>query len=159
MGPLVACICVCSSQTPPAAKPNPDLDFWVGTWIADSHRPDGSGKVQVQKDAASNTVTKTMDGKVVEENFSMPGFTGRSLSVHNAGSNRWHQTWVDNSGGYLAFEGGKQGDEFVLNQVFPSADMRMRFTQIKPDSFVWIWEKKEAGKWNLRWQLDYRRKN
>mgnify|MGYP006969388367 CR=1 FL=1 len=68
------------------------------------------------------------------------------------------QTWVDDSGGYLVFEGGKAGAEFVLNQIHPAPTMRMRFTDIKSESLTWIWESKnEDGTYSLKWRLDYKR--
>jgi hypothetical protein len=33
----------------------------------------------------------------------------------------------------------------------------MRFTEIREDSFIWLWESKPHGTWEERWRIDYRR--
>lgn len=76
------------------------MNFWVGKWHAywaDSLR-------------GTNDITKTLGEKVVEENFiSKDGtFSGRSWSVFDSASNSWRQTWVDNTGAYLTFTGGRE---------------------------------------------------
>ncbi|MDI9639923.1 hypothetical protein QPK87_19735 [Kamptonema cortianum] len=157
MSSVLLGLSLASSLIVQTSKAN-DLDFWIGQWECDSHQPQEDGKVQVSKNLAKNTIAKILDDKVIEENFSMPGFTGKSWSSFDAKTAKWHQTWVDNSGGYLVFEGGKTGSEFVLNQIHPAPTMRMRFTDIKSDSFTWIWESKnEDGTYSLKWRLDYKR--
>lgn len=145
-----------SGQSDPATA----LDFWVGTWSIDSTTPQPEGKPPVvQKDYGTNTITKTLKNKVIHENFRGTGFTGESWSVFLPQTQKWRQTWVDDSGGYLTFEGGMDGKEFVLNQLFPAPNMRMRFTEITKVSFVWLWETKNPdGSFSLKWRLDYRRK-
>lgn len=148
---------ICAAAVLPSASLETDLDFWVGSWKMDSTQPDAAGKLVKTLNAATNKITKTLNGKVIEENFSMPGFNGRSWSVFGTKAGVWRQTWVDDSGAYLNLVGGKKGDEFVLEQVVPAAGMRMRFTEIKKDSFVWLWESKQNDEWKLQWRLDYRR--
>lgn len=135
-----------------------DLDFWIGDWLMDSTQPQGDGKPDVvAKAAAKNSIKRVLGEKVIEETFKMPGFSGRSVSVYAVKAGVWRQTWVDDTGAYLTFEGGKKGEEFVLEQVLPAPGMRMRFTKIKEDSFVWIWEEKTTSGYALKWRLDYRR--
>ena len=64
----------------------------------------------------TNHIFKVLDGKVIEENFeitegSQAGFKGKSLSVYNPFSNKWHQAWADNQGGYYDFHGVVEGDK------------------------------------------------
>ena len=43
-------------------------------------------------------------------------FKGMSVSVHNAITDLWQQTWVDNNGGYLDFTGGFQNEVMTLSR-------------------------------------------
>ncbi len=137
-----------------------DLDFWLGEWVADTHDRQEDGTIKISKETATNKITRKFDNKVIHEDFDLPGFHGESWSVFDAESKIWRQTWVDNSGNYMAFEGGKKGDEFWYEMKAPRDTMRMRFTEIKKDSFVWIWEgRKQDGTYGQVWRLDYRRKS
>ncbi|MBL8068187.1 MAG: hypothetical protein JNM28_07040 [Armatimonadetes bacterium] len=156
MAPITISLAVALTwQTPDTDAKS--MDFWIGSWVADSHQPDKDGKMQLAKDAAHNTVSKIKGGKVVHEDFHTGGFNGESWSVFDPKESKWHQTWVDDSGAYLTFEGGKVGSEVILTQTHPKKEQRMRFTKITAQSFVWIWEHKDAAGWKTDWQLDYRR--
>lgn len=87
---------------------------------------------------ATNCVTEGLGGKVVEENFVMGSFLGKSVSAYDKSRNIWRQTWVDSTGSYLVFEGGMDGEKMV-------------FSEITDDSFVWDWERgTDRGKtWKL----------
>lgn len=137
------------------------FDFWVGNWQASW--TDSEGKMQT----GSNLITKTLGGCVIEENFSTGDntFTGRSFSVYNPVKKMWQQTWVDNSGGYLDFTGGMDGDKMILtrkglNRKGEEIMQRMVFKDITTDSFTWNWESSadEGVSWNLMWQISYKKK-
>lgn len=137
------------------------MDFWIGQWVMDSSQPsDPETKGAWQKDACTNNVTREFDGKVIHESFVGPGLKGGSWSVYDPTAKLWKQTWVDDSGSYLLFQGGKSGDEVVLNQTnTKGAHARMRFANIQSDGFDWFWEGSKDGKtWNLKWHLKYHRK-
>jgi len=143
----------------PTAGPD-DLDFWTGTWEMDSSQPtDPATKGAWQAKACTNTVTKEYGGKVVHEDFKTQGFNGGSWSNYDPKSKKWRQTWVDDSGAYLLFEGGMKGKEFVLVQTNAvKGRARMRFANIAQDGFDWYWEKSSDGKaWTLEWHLKYHR--
>jgi hypothetical protein len=145
---------------PPAPDPARDLDFWVGSWTMDSSQPsDPKTKGAWQKKYCTNRVTKVYGGKVVQESFRSPGFTGGSWSSYDAVGKKWRQTWVDDSGAYLLFEGGMIGDEFVLNQTNTAkGHARMRFVKITKSGFDWLWEHSKNGEeWILDWHLRYHR--
>lgn len=138
-----------------------DLDFWVGNWVMDSSQPtDPKTKGAWQAKACTNVVSKVYGSKVIQESFKTEGFTGGSWSSYDPASKKWRQTWVDDSGAYLLFEGGMVGTEFVLNQTnMAKGHARMRFANIKRGSFDWFWEGSKDGKtWNLNWHLRYKRK-
>lgn len=145
-----------------APDPTAQLDFWVGDWVCTWKGGEGT-----------NTVTKVLDGKVIQEQFdggeSMP-LEGISHSVWVPSEKLWKQTWVDNQGSYLEFTGGMRGDQFILWRValFPENHsmegtpfmQRMVFSEIKENSFVWTWESSRnfGGDWNVLWQINYQRK-
>ena len=125
----------------------------------DSSQPsDPKTKGEWQPKACTNHVTKVY-GQVVQEEFRSPGFTGGSWSSYDAVGKKWQQTWVDDSGAYLLFEGGMKGKEFVLTQTnLAKGHARMRFSNIAKDGFDWLWEKsKDAKTWTLAWHLRYKR--
>jgi hypothetical protein len=149
------------TTTEPAAQ----LDFWVGEWECTGRSRNAPGKDEWTETKCTNSIKKILGGKVIEENFSTQGFTGKSVSVYNANAKVWQQTWVDSSGGYIALSGGVENGSMTLNQVMgPNAPtglrMRMVFKDVKQDSFTWDWERStDGGKtWELQWRLDYKRK-
>ncbi len=138
------------------------FDFWVGEWDCVGRLSQGAGKWTETK--ARNTVRRILGGRVVEENFRMTGLVGRSHSVYNPQRKVWQQTWVDDSGSYIALSGGMQGKEMVLrtlpNPATPERGNRMVFADITPKAFRWRWEATtDGGKtWTLQWELNYRRR-
>jgi hypothetical protein len=133
------------------------LDFWIGTWDA---RWDGGH--------GTNVVTAELGGAVILERFDgRPGteLEGLSVSVFDRELEQWRQTWVDSQGGYLDFTGGVGEDGvFELRHEKRGAGgdvvpFRMRFTEIEPDGFVWLWERgEEGGRWSVQWRIDYTRR-
>ncbi len=156
---LIAAAALLPPQEPAKLTGSNALDFWAGQWTLDSTTPLPDKPDQVQKDFGVNTITKELKGNVIHESFKSAAFSGQSWSVFDPKSQKWHQTWVDDQGGYLTFQGGLSGDEFVLNQIHPAPTMRMRFTEIKKTSFVWLWESRTTDGWALKWRIDYRRKS
>jgi len=96
-------------QEPPAGPT--DFDFWIGSW--ECRNPDGSV-------AGTNTITKILKGRVLEERWSGGG-DGRSFNLFDAATGRWHQTWVDDSGTLLLLDGGLDAEgSMVLEGVRPA---------------------------------------
>jgi len=159
-----------AAQGPPSPPPAPcsgpewkQLDFWVGewdlTWPARGPNPAGT---------ASNRIEKVLGGCVVEESFAANGpaaLVGRSFSAYDARAKRWRQTWVDNEGSYLDFEGGLDGGNMALIHHSTTREGqpqmgRMVFLNVTADSLDWRWEKSlDGGKtWQLQWPIHYVRK-
>ena len=73
---------------------------WLGDWRVSWQHADGTTA------KARNRISKTLDGKVIEENFEQdpadppPLLRGRSISVLQQNSGIWQQAWADNQGGY-----------------------------------------------------------
>ena len=112
-------------------------------------------------------MTRELGGYVVIERFEAgppEPFSGLSVSVPDIVNGGWRQTWVDSTGSYWAFVGGRQPDgTFVFGtetrvdaeQVFK----RMVFSAISPDSFHWRWEFSDDGeRWAERWAIRYQRR-
>ena len=163
MRPLPAMLLLAALVQPThAASPAELFDFWVGDWNLTWTNANGS------PGQARNRVGKILDGKVIEENFegdaaTAPRLLGRSLSVLDSGGH-WRQAWADNQGGFFALTGGSDGEtRFFATDFKPVGDQlkgqRMRFYDIKPDSFDWDWEgSSDGGKtWTLIWRLHYQR--
>ena len=73
------------------------FDFWLGDWVVRGP----AGKV-----VGENHLTSLHKGCVVQENWTgTGGFTGSSLNAYDATRKKWHQTWMDVSGGILLLEG------------------------------------------------------
>jgi hypothetical protein len=159
-----------SQQSSTSAPPNPcllpeqkQLEFWVGEW--DLTWP---GAKEGEIGHGINRVQRALDGCVVEENFSAETsghLRGRSVSIFDARSNKWKQTWVDNEGGYLDFSGRWKDGEMVLSRETSrngkAISQRMVFKHITPNEFDWSWESSsDAGKtWQVNWPIHYKRKS
>jgi hypothetical protein len=159
MTPVIALILANTlmSISEPESKPT-DINFWIGVWNIDSYTPQPDGTLKEQKNAGTNTIKRIHNDLIVHESFDGPGLKGESWTAFAPGIKQFRQTWVDNSGSYLTFQGGKVGEEFILNQLLPNDTMRMRFTEIKEDSFTWIWEMKKGDTYELKWKVIYTRK-
>ena len=143
---------------PPCSAPEcRQFDFWVGEW--DLTWDGGSG---------TNRIESILGGCVIQENFSgnMANdtvFNGMSHSVYSPSKGAWLQTWVDNKGGYLDFEGGMEDGKMILSrqgerdgQQFLS---RMVFRNIEEDSIDWGWERStdDGETWTTLWAIHYER--
>src|SRR3954462_11313403 len=90
------------------------FDFWLGTWHGTWERDGEQGN-------AVNTIAKEYSGHVVVERFVIDApeaFSGFSVSVFDERDACWKQTWVDDSGAYLDFRGGFDGEQMVLTRQF-----------------------------------------
>ena len=148
-----------------AAQPADLFDFWLGDWRVSWHNADGTAG------SARNRISKTLDGKVIEENFEQdasdppPILRGRSISVLQQSTGIWQQAWADNHSGYFAFSASVEGDKRIFaTALLPGADnivrgQRMVFYNIQANSFAWDWEgTRDGGKsWALLWRLAYSR--
>lgn len=148
-----------NNQNPCSSPEAQQFDFWVGEW--DLTWQDSDGNTQT----GTNSITKVLNGCVIEENFSGGNFIGRSLSVYNPQKKMWLQTWVDNSGGYLEFTGGFENDKMTLEREFATKEgkliqQRMVFYNITENELDWNWEKStDKGKnWQLAWKIHYKKK-
>lgn len=132
-----------------------EFDFWVGEWDAywgDSLR-------------GTNTITKEQNNFVLHEHFAdFKGFTGESWSVFSVAEQKWKQTWVDNTGAYIALTG-----EFIHHDMIlfcektvkgKTVKFKMHYKNIAADSFDWEWSSLPDGEseWRVLWAIHYKRK-
>jgi hypothetical protein len=157
---------IAAAQSPPACNTpaHGEFDFWIGTWNVrwtNADKTSGQG---------SNRVRKTHDGCVVLEEFDgSPGspLKGTSMSVFDRQTKLWRQTWVDNTGAYLAFEGGTSGEGADRRMALTRRAtvggkpmlQRMVFRDITQDALTWDWQRSddEGKTWATTWQIRYER--
>lgn len=94
---------------PPKACATPahrQFDFWIGRW--DVFLPNGSK-------AGENVIERVADGCALLESWAgRGGVTGKSLNIYDTDDGRWHQSWVDSTGGRLELAGTFADGRMVL---------------------------------------------
>ena len=145
-----------AAQQPCSAPEHRQFDFWLGEWAV--HTPDG-------KLAGSNRIAKEYGGCVLHERYTTPGaFSGESLNAWDAGTRRWHQTWVDSSGTVLLLDGTLQDGVMVLEGKTTAVDgtvtrHRIRWTPNADGSVRQHWESTDAsGAWTTAFDGRYTRR-
>jgi hypothetical protein len=166
---LFLCVGCFSQQQPAPSQPQAcrepeqkQFDFWVGEWQLSWPDPKQGGTLH-----GTNSIRRTLDGCVVQENFSggdAGPLRGMSVSTYDARASKWKQTWVDNQGGYLDFVGEFQDGQMVLSREGMTPDgrpvrQRMVYTNITANEFDWKWERSlDNGKtWQVMWPIHYKR--
>lgn len=98
-----------SPQAPPTCKAaeHRQFDFWLGTWDVQGRNGQPLGV---------NVITSELDGCVIREQWQSlrTAHRGSSYNIFDRRSDRWHQTWVDNSGLLLELNGGWRDSAMVL---------------------------------------------
>lgn len=131
-----------------------DFDFWLGTWTVRNSVGKLLGRSVVRSTQAGCAIADTWDGAT--------GHTGESLSIYDAESGLWHETWVDGGGGLLMLAGGRvQRGDIVLRGRSPDRNARggsfensMRWIKL-PDGRVRLhWQTSDDGGKNWRTAFD-----
>ena len=118
---MIVCTMTCAAVAPglrvaaqePAARPaactsdeHRAFDFWIGEWEVTE-----AGKV-----AGKNHIESVLGGCALHESWTGAGESrGESLNFYDAAERKWHQTWIDNSGGALYLSGGLENGSMVLS--------------------------------------------
>lgn len=153
------------TQTPCSSMEARQFDFWLGKWDL-SWPAEQTGGEKGNTATGTNQITRLFDDCVIEENFATSDgrYLGRSVSVYDTRTDGWHQTWVDNMGGYLVFTGGFDGTTMELRtpateRNSEQAVQRMVFSDIAEDSLEWTWQNSSDGgdTWEEIWTISYRR--
>jgi hypothetical protein len=86
-----------------------DFDFWLGEW--DVFGPQ-------ERRAGRNSITALYGGGAIAEHWHGAGdVEGHSLNAYDPATDRWHQTWVDSTGGLLLLDGRLIDGSMVLEGV------------------------------------------
>jgi uncharacterized protein DUF1579 len=133
-----------------------DFDFWIGEW--DVFGPQG-------RQVGTNSITSLFDGSALAEHWrGAGGVEGHSLNAYDAATDRWHQTWVDSTGGLLLLDGGLVDGAMVLEGTAPATagavPQRQRITWTpRPDGVRQHWESSDdRGTWETAFDGHYRRR-
>lgn len=136
------------------------LDFWVGEWDAFDEKGQAIGTNRITRDEYGDCV--------INEHFRMGdgSMLGHSVSIYRPGPKQWRQTWVDSQNGYFDLvggpvSGGDQTFEFETKRVTETQPhQRMIWQDVKPDSFIWRWQKRDKADqpWVDSWVIVYKRK-
>jgi hypothetical protein len=151
---LLATFGVTAADPPPAQCAAPEMrqfDFWIGAWkVADRG-----------KHAGHNRIELILNGCALLENWTgAAGGMGKSLNFYDSDDRRWHQTWIDGSGGALflagRFENGSmrmEGERAASGET-PAQRHRITWTP-RPDGQVrQLWESAPAGREEWTVQFD-----
>jgi hypothetical protein len=143
---LTGASCVSTAQEKPQAGCHGDrareFDFWIGRWNV----------VEKGKPAGVNVIERILDGCALLENWTgAGGSTGKSLNFYDAGDSRWHQTWIDGSGGALflagAFANGamRMEGERPASARQPATRHRITWTPLADGTVRQLWESTPVG--------------
>ena len=149
-----------------ASPAHRQLDFWIGDWdlvVRARATPDGPWV----EAPGHQHVEAILGGCAISEAFSADGpdapWAGRSYSSWQPALGQWRQTWVDDSGSYLAFTGGVVDGVVTLVGEPRVRDghrvvMRMVFLDVTADALRWEWQRQQDdGPWIAQMIITYRR--
>jgi hypothetical protein len=153
------------SCTAPAFR---QLDFWIGDWDVTVHARSAPTSDQWADARGHQHVEAILGGCAISERFTAEGpptpWAGASYSMWQPALGAWRQTWVDDSGSYLAFQGGLENGAFTLygepREVNGAQiQKRMVFREVTATSLRWSWEQSDDH-WATAtplMRIDYRR--
>ncbi len=137
-----------------ASAEHHQLDFWIGDWDVTIHARQTPTSTTWGTARGHQQVTSILGGCAIAENFTALGpkqpWAGKSFSSWQAPLGKWRQTWVDDSGSYLAFTGGLEDGVMTLygeprTRNGTAFQMRMVFLDVTPRSLHWEWQRSEDG--------------
>lgn len=129
-----------------AAEGHRQFDFWIGSWEVTT--PDG----QV---AGTNEIDAVLGGCGLRERWQgRGGMTGTSLNAYDPHTGTWHQTWVDDRGGFLLLSGGLEGGSMVLSGEMRDEEgplmHRITWTPLEGGEVRQLWEvRRGEGEWSV----------
>lgn len=151
-----------------ASPEHRQFDFWIGDWdLVVKARATPGGPWDEAR--GQQHIEAILGGCAIAETFSADGpggqpWAGRSYSSWQPTLGQWRQTWVDDSGGYLAFTGGVDGGAMTLvgeprDQDGKHIVMRMVFLDVTATALHWEWQRQvDGGAWAPVMMIDYRRR-
>ena len=122
---------------PCASAQHRQFDFWIGEWDVTGANGQRAG---------ANRIERILGGCVLYESWTGAGPSrGHSFNAWDASDNKWHQTWVDNSGTVLHLAGGMLNGEMVMEGERRLADGTQILERI-------IWTPNADGTVRQHWQ-------
>ena len=119
------------------------FDFWIGHWAV----------TEKGKPAGTNAIERILDGCALLENWTgAQGGSGKSLNFFDRGDGKWHQTWVDGSGGALFLAGTFANGAMRMEGERPAADKqpasrhRITWTPLAGGTVRQLWESSPSDK-------------
>jgi hypothetical protein len=115
----------------------------------------------------TSRITSILDGCVLHERWSGGGGSnGESFNIFDQTTGKWHQTWVDNGGLVIHFDGGLSPQGAMIlegpgrSPKGEPARSRMTFTP-RPDGSVrqhWEYSTDNGASWSTSFDGIYRRR-
>ena len=103
-----------AQQNPCADDAHHQFDFWVGTWEVTNAQGNVLG---------TNEISSILGGCVLLEEWQSSGpYSGKSLNIYDAATDKWHQTWVDSGGLLLELDGKLVDGSMVMKGRRPGQD-------------------------------------
>lgn len=138
------------------AEQSRQFDFWIGEWDVKSTTGQPAGKSKIEL---------LLGECVIYENWtSAPpqNYAGKSFNLHNSGSGKWMQTWVDDKGAVIEFIDGEYKDNkmvFITRPDQQNQITRLTFFNLDKNNVRQIFEvTSDAGKtWTTTTDLLYHR--
>ena len=134
---------------------NANLYSWlIGSWDMDAVRHLAPGNIRTSRGEIH--FGWILEGRAIQDVWYIPGeqsqtplLCGATLRVYDPSLDAWHIIWVDPIGQkHLRQLGKAVGKEIVQEGADASGTiLRWRFTEITPDSFHWIGERREGAGW------------
>lgn len=124
-----------------------DFDFWLGRW-----------DVAHASGTSSSEITSAQAGCAIIENYSSGAFTGMSINFYDAQTERWHQSWMANTGGAVHLQGGLNEDgamvmtdaDLLVSEMTGSTN-RVTWSVLENGDVRQFWESSSDGgeTWNV----------
>lgn len=150
----------CAQNTPPDCQsvPHRQFDFWVGDWVVS----DKDGNLQ-----GYNTIELLLNDCTLQENWrGAKGSSGKSFNFYDRQTKKWHQTWIDASGGILFLDGNLIDTVMVLEGERLGRDgkpvsHRISYTPLEDGQVKQHWQvSRDGGKtWQDAFLGFYKRKS
>jgi hypothetical protein len=156
-------------QAPPSPTPSPaacsapeyrQFDFWLGEWNV----YDPKGQIQ-----GTNRITRELGGCVLQERWVAAGPVaqeGSSFNTWSPAAKRWHQTWVDSTGGFLLLDGVFENGVMTLRGEMPARSggtvrHRIAWSALAGGRLRQFWERSTDGgqTWTVAFDGTYVRRN
>ena len=128
------------------------FDFWIGDWDLVVRARSAPTSDQWGEAKGHQHVESILAGCAIAEHFTAEGpgtpWSGASYSSWQPKLGAWRQTWVDDSGGYLAFRGSVEHGAMTLygeprDVGGKRVQMRMVFQDVTASSLHWEWQRSD----------------